>query len=163
MLKEIIEQCFSDIRANKDPSEGKIVFGYIWAVFASKKVKFNDTEICLSWRDLSARLAEIYNEWYDGNFTTDAFLNVVRHEKVLGEDADYDDALMRIYKHDNCRGIFSTMNIAVRSNTEVSPFKEINIVTGEELFYKQSYKHGKPVGAAQRIDGTEFDTLCYSR
>jgi hypothetical protein len=161
MFKEIVENCFSDLKRD-DPSYAKHVFGYIWAVFASKRVRYNNGTVWLTWRELSAELAIIYSEWFDCRFTTDAFLNVVNCEKQVGDDPVYDEVLMQVYRHADCVGIFRVKSgPGIRSRDTAGVFSEIDVVTGEEHFYKQGYEKGNCVGSPSRISANEYEKLCY--
>lgn len=163
MLKEVIEECFADIRANGDPNEGKAVFGNIWAALAGKRARFGGSEVFLDWRSLSAELAKIYNEWYNQRFTTDAFLRARDPETPLGRYPDYDDAVMRLCQRGDCGGIFLVrIGCAPTYKRPISAFAEVNVVTGEESFYKQEYKNGRAVGPHESISSDEFEQICYS-
>ena len=162
MFKQIIEECFADLKA-KSPAESKRIFGYIWAVFASKRVRLNDEVIWMTWRELSAELAIIYNEWFKSRFTTDAFLQVQSPELPVGADKVYDEVLMQIYRHTNCVGIFKVKSgPSIRVQDRVGVFTEIDVITGEEHFYKQGYTKGCRVGNPERISVTEHESLCHS-
>jgi hypothetical protein len=162
MFRKIIEECFGNLKT-ETPSDAKKIFGYIWGVFASKRVRFNDDSIWMSWRELSAELAIIYNEWFDAKFTTDAFLRTHNPDKPVGEDSAYDDVLMQVYRHTNCIGIFKMKSgPSIRSRDTVGVFSEIDIVTAEEHYYKQEYKKGNRVGNPERISATTYESLCFS-
>ena len=163
MLKQIIEECFADIRENNDPNEGKQVFGNIWAALAGKRARFNTDEIFCTWRSLSAQLAAIYNEWYGLRFTTDAFLRVRAPETRMGLYPGYDDAVMRIVRHPDCLGIFIVSHGPPPTlKHTVGVFCEVNLVTGEETYYQQPVKNGRLAGPSQHISLKEFETICYS-
>ncbi len=163
LLKKIVEECFEDIRSNKNPSEGKIRFNHIWAALANKRIRFVDNELFLTWRTLSAELAIIYNEWYEQKFTTDAFLRTSNPLMPMGRDSLYDDTIMRIYKHPDCMGIFLVrMGPPATQKDFVTVFQETDVVTGEELYYKQPVKNGRPIGPNVRITNEEYEAICYS-
>lgn len=162
MFKQVIEECFAHLKT-ENPANCKRVFGYLWAVFASKRIRFNDEVIWMNWRELSAELATIYNEWFESRFTTDAFLKVQSPEIIIGTDEMYDEVLMQVYRHINCVGIFKVKNgPSIRAQDKVGAFTEINVITGEEHFYKQGYIKGHRVGNPERISATEYEQLCYS-
>ncbi len=162
MLKILIEECFSNVK-NDSPSSAKKTFGYIWAVLASKRIRFNDGDIWIAWRELSAELVNIYNEWFNCSFTTDAFLQAYSPDKPMGEDSKYDNVLMKICAHGNCIGVFKVKTgPAIRSSSNVGIFKEVNVVTGEEHCYKQGYNKGHRVGDTERISVDEYESLCFS-
>jgi hypothetical protein len=162
MFKQIIEECFADLKA-ESPAKCKRIFGYIWAVFASKRVRLNDEIIWMTWRDLSAELAIIYNEWFKSRFTTDAFLKVQSPELPIGADEMYDEVLMQVYRHTNCVGIFKVKSgPSIRVQDKVGVFTEIDVITGEEHFYKQGYAKGHRVGNPERISATEYESVCHS-
>jgi hypothetical protein len=163
MLKKIIEECFADIKENADPNEGKRVFGHIWAALAGKRARFTDGELFLTWRALSNELAAIYNEWYDRTFTTDAFLQAQDPSMTMGESDEYDDAVLRIYKNANCTGLFAIkMGPPPTAKDAIGVFQEIDVVTGEQLYYQQAFEHGRRSGSAQRITSEQYETICYS-
>lgn len=162
MFRKIIEECFAELKS-ETPSDCKKVFEYIWTVFASKRVRFNNGSVWMSWRDLSAKLAIIYNDWFGCQLTTDAFLRTHNPDKPVGEDAMYDEVLMQVYRHTDCIGIFRIKNgPSIRSRDSVGVFSEIDVVTGEEHFYKQGYNKGNRVGNPERISATKYESLCYS-
>lgn len=163
MLKEFINKCFGHLR-NLDPSDAKETFGMLWAVFASKTVILKNGHITLSWRELSAQLAGIYNEWYNPGrkFTTDAFYNVYSHKKVLGENPDFDKIFMMAYEHEDCLAIVRVQEPCYSGSTNVLPVCHIDIVTGEQSFFKQRYEKGRASGDIEEIDSNEYESLCYS-
>ena len=164
MLKRIIDECFADLRERKNPGEGKIWFTYMWAVLASKRTRFVDEDyLQLSWRELSAELSYIYNQWYNCRFTTDAFLGMKNPDTKFGEDSIFDEATKRIVGLQSCIGIFRVLSgPSVSSQTNFACFSEINIMTSEQIYYKQPYKNGKSIGPTVRILGEEYEELCYS-
>jgi len=160
MFETIIEDCFEDVKL-KDANEAKKIFGLIWATFASKKVRFNDGDVFLSWRELSAKLATIYNKWYGCSFTTDAFINVANPLRPIGEDEVYDDTLMSVYRHKECVGIFIVRNgPSIRAHMTEGAYIEIDVVTGEEHYYKQEYNKGHCVDSPKRISAKDYEKLC---
>lgn len=162
MLRKIVEECFSDLK-DSSPPEAKRLFGFIWAVFASKRVRFREGDIFMSWRDLSAQLATIYNEWYQAKFTTDAFYRAVNPNMAIGDNDTYDEMMMRVYRQDNCLGIFvPNAGPPVRHRHKTWVYTETDIITGEKLFYKQGYEQGRCVGNPERISAEDFEKLCFS-
>ena len=162
MLKQIIEDCFAELKS-EDASNSKKLFGYIWAVFASKRVRFTNGNIFLSWRELSAQLAIIYSEWYNCSFTTDAFLNVVSPDKSPGDNKQYDDILMQVYRHKDCIGIFNIkVGTPIRAETTMGISSEVDVVTGEEHYYQQEYAKGNCVGNPKRISAEEYEKFAFS-
>ena len=162
MLLKVIEQSFAHLKG-VHPNAAKSVFGKIWAALASKRVRFLDGEIFMSWRPLSAELAVIFNSWYGTKFTTDAFLKAFNPDTKMGADKEFDDIIMRVIKTPGCMGIFNVrMGPILSANTEVIAFSEINILTGEETYYTQNFKNGRACGQPSRISVTEFERICYS-
>jgi len=159
VFKQIITECFPNLK-NEDPNVAKYKMGLIWAVFSSKRVRFKHTNIFLSWREISTQLAELYNEWYNCSFTTDAFLRTEDPDKTVGEDSEYDDILMTIYRHRMCIGIFKVKSgHPIRTSDSVGHFCEINIITGQEYYYTQKYNKGHCVGVPKRISTTEYEKI----
>lgn len=162
MFSKLINDCFQDLKYS-DASKCKSTFGYIWAVFASKKIKLKDGEIVMSWREISAELAKIYNEWFNTSFTTDAFLRVINHDTPIGENSKYDEVFMRIYSYPGCAGIYQVLSgKPIMADDELWLFSEVNVVTGEKHCYKQEYVKGNCVGSPKRISNNEFEKLSFS-
>ena len=162
MLKKLVEECFGDLK-DQSPAQSKQMFGNIWAVLASKRTKFTTGALFLSWRDLSAQLAKIYNEWHQANFTTDAFLKIKNPDMPVGADEQFDYVVYAIYKHPDCQGIRVKGGTSIASSDKESVYSEINILTGEQHFYRQTYEHGKPAGSPQQISVDEYNQFCYAR
>lgn len=163
MLKKLIEECFGDLR-EQTPEESKQMFGNIWAVLASKRLQTCSGSLFLSWRELSARLAEICNEWHGTHFTTDAFLKVKNPDTPIGADQQYDYVVYELYRHSDVIGIFRVKGgTSIASTDEFGVYSEIDIMSGEQHFYRQPYKNGKPVSAPQKISADEYNQFCYSR
>jgi hypothetical protein len=160
MFKDFISNCFSQLKdANSNDIKNK--FGLVWAVFASKVVRLKTGDIQLSWRDISAQLAQIANEWKKSNFTTDAFLNVFDHKRPYGQNAEYDEVLKTIKEHPECVGIYNVSTSRPSPCAQALGIMEVNIVTGEISYFKQNYSAGKPVGDKSTITRDEYDAICY--
>lgn len=157
-----MEQNFAHLK-NGTQSIAKTIFGKVWAALASKRVRFVDGEIFMSWRPLSAELAKIFNEWFNATFTTDAFLKAFNPDSPVGIDNEFDNVIMNIVKSSGCIGIFKVkMGPSISTQTKTHVFSEINVITGEEIFYTQNVEHGRLVGIPTRISAKEFETICYS-
>jgi hypothetical protein len=162
MLQQVIEQSFGYLKT-QHPNAAKAIFGKIWAVLASKRVRFLDGEIFMSWRPLSAELATIYNSWYGTKFTTDAFLKAFNPDTKMGADKEFDEVVMCLIKTPRCMGVFNVrMGPMLSAKTELIAFSETNILTGEEAYYTQNFKNGRACGQPSRISITEFERVCYS-
>jgi len=163
MLKTIIEKTFAKEKKDNTPNESKILFGKIWAVLASKRFRLITGCISLSWRQLSAELAIIYNEWYNTKFTTDAFLKASNTDCPYGLDPLYDEVISRFYALEETIGIFDYRpGPAITSRDKIGIYSEINILTGEVYYYMQPFSNGRENGNTQRISQEEYDRMCYS-
>ena len=159
MFKQVIDECFTHLR-ERGSGETKTAFGYVWAIFASKKVCFRGETVFLSWRDLSAQLAIVYNDWFGLAFTTDAFLNVCNPDVEMGEDALYDEMFKCVYQHKDCTGIFKITNgVSAAATTDYITYIETDVVTGAEKHYRQQYNSGRPIGDPVIITKDEFGTI----
>lgn len=162
MLTKVIEQGFGYLK-KQHPNTAKAVFGKIWAALASKRVRFVNGEIFMSWRPLSAELATIFNSWFKTKFTTDAFLKAFNPDTKMGADKGFDDIIMRILKCEGCMGIFAVrMGPMLSAKTDKIAFSEINLVTGEEAYYIQHFKNGRATGQPMRVPANEYEIICYS-
>jgi len=162
MFREFVESCFATLR-QLDANAAKSKFGLIWAAFASKKIVLKQGVVQLSWRDLSAQLAMIYNDWFGLQFTTDAFYNAYDYKKPMGESEEYDEVLLMIHQHPECNGIFIVHNSTMMSSVATCvAFSQTDIVTGEQQYFKQAYENGRPTSEPERITPEEHDRLCYS-
>jgi hypothetical protein len=162
-LTNILEKLFDDVKQRKDPNEGKFFFGKIWTILAGKCLRINNTEISLSWRQLSAELAILYNKWYNGNFTTDAFLKAGSPDFKIGDDENIDSIIEKLAKIHGYVGIFKIKpgpSISYRDKNYV--FSETDIVTGEVYYYAKALNGGKQIGEIKRIDKEEFENICFS-
>lgn len=160
MFKQLIEDCFGDLKA-QDPSSAKFYFGFIWAAFASKKVVLKDGTIEMTWREISAELAKIYNEWFSAQFTTDAFYNVVSVNGTGTPSKEYMAAITKVASHPNCLGVFQSVMPIVFSSSKEMPICDINMMTGEHVYSKQQIEKGKLVGLPIPISKEEYERICY--
>ncbi len=159
MFKSFIKDCFGSLK-EANVEEAKRKFGLIWSAFASKVIRLKEEEIKLSWREISAQLAEVFNEWHDVSFTTDAFLKVHDHRTPLGAYPEYDEILNAIANQDNCVGIFVVNQPQLVSGSMEIGVSETNFMTGEIIYFKQKWENGKPVGKTE-ISAEDYETICY--
>jgi len=159
MFKRLINESFAPYK-EVDVNEAKHKFGLIWAAFASKVIRTNQGEIQMSWREISVELAQIFNEWFEVSFTTDAFLKTYDHRTPLGASPEFDEVLKKISQHDECLGIFIINQPQLVSGTMEIGISETNIMTGEIKFYRQLWDKGKPVKKSE-IDSEEYEKICF--
>lgn len=159
MFATFINECFESYK-EKDVSEVKDKFGLVWAAFASKVIRTVDGDISLSWREISAELARVFNDWFSVSFTTDAFLKAFDHRTPLGASPEYDEVLTKISEHEMCIGIFIVNQPSLVSGTMDIGISETNVMTGEVKYYRQHWENGKPKSKTE-IGVEDYDKICF--